>query len=122
MSETSRVFAFGPFRLEPAECRLTKGGVPVQITPKALELLVALATRPGRLVTKDELVALVWPDTFVEEGNLAVNMTRLRQVLNDDTGQNYIETVPKRGYRFVASVREIGAEQSAHHEASPSQT
>src|SRR5215510_12116378 len=90
MSDTSRsVLEFGRFRLEPAESRLTKGGAPVQITPKALELLVALATRPGRLVTKEELVALVWPDTFVEEGNLAVHITRLRQVLNDDTGQSY---------------------------------
>ena len=107
------VLEFGPFRLEPAESRLTKDGVPVHVTPKALELLVALATRPGRLVSKDELVAEVWPDTFVEEGNLAVNMTRLRQALNDDTGQTYVETVPKRGYRFVAAVREINAEGPA---------
>jgi len=114
MSGTSRtVYEFGPFRLEPAEGRLMKGGVPVHVTPKALELLVALAKRPGRLVTKDELVAEVWPDTFVEEGNLAVNMTRLRQALNDDTGQTYVETVPKRGYRFVAAVREVGAEPPA---------
>jgi DNA-binding winged helix-turn-helix (wHTH) protein/TolB-like protein/Flp pilus assembly protein TadD len=110
MSATSPVFEFGPFRLEPAESRLTKNGAPVQITPKALELLVALAARPGRLVSKDELVAEVWPDTFVEEGNLAVNMTRLRQTLNDETGQTYIETVPKKGYRFVAPIRELGAE------------
>src|SRR5262249_37333929 len=54
-----------------------------------------------------------WPDTFVEEGNLAVNMTRLRQVLSDDNGQTYVETVPKRGYRFVAPVRELGAEHPA---------
>jgi DNA-binding winged helix-turn-helix (wHTH) protein/TolB-like protein/Tfp pilus assembly protein PilF len=113
MQGTSLVLEFGPFRLEPAERRLTRDGAPVHVTPKALELLVALATRPGRLVTKDELVAEVWPDTFVEEGNLAVNMTRLRQVLNDDTGQRYIETVPKRGYRFVAAVREIEADAPA---------
>jgi DNA-binding winged helix-turn-helix (wHTH) protein/TolB-like protein/tetratricopeptide (TPR) repeat protein len=123
MSGTSRnVLEFGPFRLEPTESRLTKGGAPVQITPKALELLVALATRPGRLVTKEELVALVWPDTFVEEGNLAVNMTRLRQVLSDDTGQSYIETVPKRGYRFVAAVREISAEELHGTPAPPDRT
>ena len=107
MAGPSPILEFGPFRLEPAESRLTKGGVPVPITPKALELLVALVTRPGRLVTKEELVAEVWPDTFVEEGNLAVNMTRLRQALNDDSGQSYVETVPKRGYRFIASVREV---------------
>ena len=114
MSGPSRtILEFGPFRLEPAERRLSKGGEPVHVTPKALELLVALASRPGRLVTKDELVAEVWPDTFVEEGNLAVNMTRLRQVLNDETGQTYVETVPKRGYRFVAAVREIAAQEPA---------
>ena len=108
MTTTSRsVFEFGPYRLEPAESRLTRDGVPVHVTPKALELLVALVTRPGRLITKEELVAEVWPDTFVEEGNLAVNMTRVRQALNDDSGQSYVETVPKRGYRFVAPVREI---------------
>lgn len=108
MSSSSRsVFEFGPFRLEPAESRLTKAGVPVHVTPKALELLVVLVVRHGRLMTKEELVAEVWPDTFVEEGNLAVNMTRLRQALNDDTGHSYVETVPKRGYRFTATVLEI---------------
>jgi DNA-binding winged helix-turn-helix (wHTH) protein/TolB-like protein/Flp pilus assembly protein TadD len=106
-ASSQSVYEFGPFRLEPGEGRLTKDGAPVHVTPKALELLVALATRPGRLVTKEELVAQVWPDTFVEEGNLAVNMTRLRQALNDDSGQQYVETVPKRGYRFVAAVREV---------------
>src|SRR5262245_30343307 len=114
MSGTSRsVLEFGPFRLEPTESRLTRDGAVVHITPKALELLVALANRPGRLVTKEELIAEVWPDTFVEEGNLAVNMTRLRQALNDDTGQSYVETVPKRGYRFVAAVREIAPDSEA---------
>ena len=83
--------------------------MPVHITPKALELLIALAGRPGRLMTKDELVAEVWPDTFVEEGNLAVSITRLRQALEDD-GQRYVETVPKKGYRFVGEVREVDAE------------
>ena len=114
MSGTSRsVLEFGPFRLEPGESRLTRDGAPVHVTPKALELLVALATRPGRLVTKEELIAEVWPDTFVEEGNLAVNMTRLRQALNDDSGQRYVETVPKRGYRFVAAVRESAVGEAA---------
>ena len=101
------MFEFGPFRLEPAESRLTRDGVPVHVTPKALELLVALVDPSRAAVTKEELVAEVWPDTFVEEGNLAVSMTRLRQALNDDTGQSYVETVPKQGYRFVATVREI---------------
>jgi DNA-binding winged helix-turn-helix (wHTH) protein len=59
-SASRSAFEFGPFRLEPAESRLTRAGVPVHVTPKALELLVALVTRPGRLVTKEELVAEVW--------------------------------------------------------------
>jgi len=103
-------FEFGPFRLEPQESRLTKAGIPVSITPKALELLILLVSRAGQLVTKEEMIAAVWPETFVEEGNLAVNMTRLRQALHDESGQNYIETVPKRGYRFVAPVRDNAAE------------
>lgn len=105
-------FEFGPFTLEPHESRLTKAGAAVPITPKALELLVVLVTRAGHLVTKEELVAAVWPNTFVEEGNLAVNMTRLRQALHDESGVSHIETVPRRGYRFVAPVREIGAAPS----------
>lgn len=113
MAGPSPILEFGPFRLEPAESRLTKGGMSVPITPKAMELLVALASRPGRLVSKEELVSEVWPDTFVEEGNLAVNMTRLRAALNDDSGQSYVETVPRKGYRFVAAVREIAPEVAA---------
>jgi len=107
MSETSPlVYQFGPFRLEPHELRLLRAGSPVHITPKALDLLTALVKRAGRVTTKEELLAELWPGTYVEEGNLAVNMTALRRALDDGTGTTYIETVAKRGYRFVAPVTE----------------
>ena len=75
------------------------------LTPKAFDLLAALLEKPGRLITKEELLQKVWPDTFVEESNLAYNIFALRKALGD-TAENsrYIETVPKRGYRFRASV------------------
>lgn len=95
-------YSFGPFRLEPAEGRLTRDGEVVRLPPKALDMLVVLVNRSGRLVTKEELLAEVWAGTFVEEGNLTVNMTTLRRALGEET--NYIETVPKRGYRFTAEV------------------
>src|SRR5882672_956537 len=95
-------FAFGPFRLEPAERRLLRGGEPIALTPKAFDTLLALVERAGRAVTKDELFQQVWPDAAVEEGTLAQNVFTLRRALGDDT--RYIETVPKIGYRFVEPV------------------
>jgi Tol biopolymer transport system component/DNA-binding winged helix-turn-helix (wHTH) protein len=80
----------------------------VALSPKAFETLVALVRRAGRLADKDELLKEVWPDTFVEESNLAQNVFALRKALSEgENGQKYIETVPKRGYRFLASVRII---------------
>jgi DNA-binding winged helix-turn-helix (wHTH) protein/TolB-like protein len=77
----------------------------VSLTPKAFDLLLALVERQGRLAEKDELLKLVWPDTFVEEANLSYNISLIRKALGDgENGQKYIETVPKRGYRFVAQV------------------
>ena len=104
MAQTFAAYEFGRFRLEPRESRLLRDGAPVRLGPKALDLLSALVTRAGHVVTKEELLAEVWPGTFVEEGNLAVNMTALRRALDDGSGAVYIETVPRRGYRFVAPV------------------
>ena len=103
-------YTFGPFSIDADSRLLFRNAERVPLPPKAADILVALVEREGQLVTKDELLKEVWPDTFVEEANLAVNMTRLRQVLSDDTGQTYVETVPKRGYRFVAPVRTITEE------------
>ncbi len=87
---------------------LRRDGKPVPLTPKAFELLAALVEKPGRLLSKEELLQKVWPDTFVEESNLAYNVFALRKALGDaaENGQ-YIETVPKRGYRFTAAVSRV---------------
>jgi DNA-binding winged helix-turn-helix (wHTH) protein/TolB-like protein len=103
-------YAFGEFRLDAAERVLFQGDRPVPLTPKAVETLLALVERHGHLVTKEELLRLVWPDTFVEENNLAQNISMLRRVLGDGSGgPALIETVPKRGYRFVGLVEERSA-------------
>lgn len=105
--QTKHIYEFGPFRLDAAEHLLLRDGEAVPLTPKALDLLLALVERHGHLLEKDELLKKVWPDTYVEEANLASNISQLRKALGDgENGQRYIETVPKRGYRFVAVVRE----------------
>ena len=101
-------YAFGPFRLEPRERRLLRDGQPVPLTVKTFDLLEVLVRRQGRLLRKEELLQLVWPDAAVEENNLTVTMSALRRVLGEGpTDRGYIETVPRSGYRFVADVREI---------------
>src|SRR5262249_42471335 len=107
------LYEFGPFRLDYAERRLLRDGEPVALTPMALETLVALIERRGRLVEKEELLKTLWPDSFVEEHNLANNVSILRKALGEaQNTARYIETVPKRGYRFVAEVREVPDEVS----------
>jgi DNA-binding winged helix-turn-helix (wHTH) protein/tetratricopeptide (TPR) repeat protein len=99
------LYEFGPFRLDRAERLLLRGGETVQLTPKAFDLLSVLIDQPGHLFEKETLLKLVWPDSFVEENNLADNISRLRKALGEGgDGQKFIETVPKRGYRFVAEV------------------
>ncbi|APR77968.1 Signal transduction response regulator [Minicystis rosea] len=105
----SRTFAFGPFTLIPARQLLLRDDKPVRIGGRALDLLIALVERPGELVSKSELLALVWPDTNVDEANLKVNMVTLRRVLEDGPAMPYIATVVGRGYRFVAQVHLSGA-------------
>jgi len=98
-------FSFGPFRFFPARQLLLEGATPVRLGNRALEILVALVERPGELVSRDELVALVWPNTIVEESNLKVNVAALRRALGEGRlGLRYIATVSGRGYRFVAPV------------------
>jgi len=106
------LYEFGHFRLDTAERLLLRDQSPVPLTPKVFETLLALVERSGQLVEKDELIREVWPDAFVEESNLTQNISVLRRALGEHAnGQRYIETVPKRGYRFVASVREVRDEQ-----------
>jgi TolB-like protein/DNA-binding winged helix-turn-helix (wHTH) protein/Tfp pilus assembly protein PilF len=99
---------FGPFRLDASEHTVLRDGRPVPLRPKVFDVLLLLVERHGRLVGKDELMRAVWPDQFVEEGNLNKTISMLRQALGEsETGPRYIDTVPKRGYRFVADVREV---------------
>lgn len=101
----SVVYAFGPFRLIPEEHLLLRDAYPVQLAPKAWETLLALVEKHGRLVPKEEILKRVWPESFVEEGSLTKYISQLRKALGDGTeSQNYIQTVPTRGYRFVAEV------------------
>jgi DNA-binding winged helix-turn-helix (wHTH) protein len=98
-------YEFGRFRLEIDQRRLLKDGQPVAIQPKVFDTLAALVERRGRLVEKSELMALLWPDTVVEDINLARNVSDLRRILSDgDQGTGYIETVSKKGYRWTATV------------------
>jgi len=98
-------YDFSPFRLDVAEGVLLREGKPVSITPKAFQLLRLLVDNHGHILSKDDLLRQVWPDTFVEEGNLPFNISQLRKALGQtDDGITYIETIPKRGYRFAAPV------------------
>jgi len=113
--QTKHFYAFGPFRWDCEKRVLVRDGRPVPLAPKIAELLFVLVSNAGHLVEKDELMKRVWPDAFVEEGNLNKNVAVLRKVLGEwDSGREYIETVPKRGYRFVAPVREV-----THAEGTP---
>ena len=106
-----KVFEFGPFRLDCAERVLLRDGQPVPLTLKAFDVLMVLVEKNGHLVEKDELMNRVWSGSFVEEGNLKVTVSMLRKALDDNQPENrFIETVPRRGYRFVASVRELSTE------------
>ena len=102
-SDVAPVYEFGPFRLDPSERLLLRDGQPIALKPKAFDLLVFLVERPGRLVPKRELMEGLWPGTFVEEANLTYTVSILRRALGDQQGDQFLQTVPTRGYRFVAS-------------------
>jgi len=103
--KTKEILEFGPFRLDSGEALLTRLGTPVPLPPKVFDLLVYLVSNAGRLIEKEELLRALWPDSFVEEANLTVNIAALRRALGSQAdGQAWIETVPKRGYRFLATV------------------
>jgi len=115
--KTKRFFDFGHFRVDPAERVLLADGQPVSLTPKAFDTLLTLLENSGHVLEKDELLKRVWPDTFVEEGTLVQNISTLRKVLGEaPDGSVYIETIPRRGYRFTGAVRktefEPGAEEN----------
>jgi TolB-like protein/DNA-binding winged helix-turn-helix (wHTH) protein len=106
------LYEFGLFQLDPAERRLRRGSERIDLPPRVFDTLLALVESDGRLLSKDELMDRIWPDSTVEENNLTQAIYLLRRVLQEsENGTRYIETVPKRGYRFIGAVR--------HTESSP---
>ncbi|HEX4949374.1 MAG TPA: winged helix-turn-helix domain-containing protein, partial [Blastocatellia bacterium] len=109
--EANYVYEFGEYRLDPRERLLWRNGVMVWLTPKAFDTLLALVEQSGRVLSKDELMDRIWPNSFVEEANLAQNISTLRKALGESADAvRFIETLPKRGYRFIASARKIWLE------------
>ena len=103
-----RVYRFRDFELEPDERRLSEAGVPIALTPKVFDTLVLLVERCGHVVSKDELMRLLWPRGYVDESNLTKHIWLIRRALGEgEEGSRFIETVPKLGYRFVAPVTRI---------------
>ena len=102
--QEKQLYGFGQFSIDASERVLLRNGQPVPLTPKAFDLLLALVESKGHLVEKDELMRKLWPDTFVEETNLSNNISLLRKALTAEGAHQYIETVPRRGYRFVLGV------------------
>jgi pimeloyl-ACP methyl ester carboxylesterase/DNA-binding winged helix-turn-helix (wHTH) protein len=106
------LYEFGPFRLDPDERMLLRSGQPIPLAHKVFETLLVLVQNSGRALGKDKLMEMIWPDSFVEETNLAQNISILRKALGEGAeGAKYIETVPKLGYRFVIPVKEVSNEQ-----------
>ncbi len=112
-SNAARFYDFGPFRLDLIEHLLLRADQVVALSPKAFDTLLVLVRNSGRIVEKDELLKSVWPGTFVEEATLAQNIFTVRQALGGSEGEQYIQTVPKRGYRFVAKVTEVKDESAS---------
>src|SRR5919201_2126406 len=117
MSSQTESLVFGPFRLEVSRRELTAHGVPVTLGQRAFDVLLTLVGRHGELVTKDELMAEVWPGVVVEENNIQVHISAVRKVLAAaGDGERYLLTVAGRGYRFVAPVKR---ESATELEAAP---
>src|SRR5580700_11610595 len=104
------IYAFGDFRLDVSKRLLRRGGAPVSLTPKVFDTLVYLVEHNGKVLSKDDLMLAVWPDTVVEENNLGQNISKLRSVLGESPGDHrWIVTLPGRGYRFVAHVTPLAS-------------
>src|SRR5258706_13300532 len=108
MMTKRRIYEFADYRVDTGQFRLTKSGRAEPINPTVFKILQILLERAGDSVTKEELMKCVWPDSFVEEGNLNRNMSTLRKALDEKPSDHkFIETIPKTGYRFIAPVRAI---------------
>ncbi|HYY95692.1 MAG TPA: winged helix-turn-helix domain-containing protein [Pyrinomonadaceae bacterium] len=116
-------YVFDSYRVDAEERQLLRGEEHVHLTPKEFETLLVLVRNCGRVLTKDELLKEIWPDTYVEEANLANNISVLREALGGGGKENpYIKTVARRGYRFVAPVRELSAGEEAANGAASGET
>src|SRR5882724_3264514 len=108
MRQDKHSYNFGDFRVDSVERVLLRQGEPVALTQKLFDILLLLVENNGHVVEKDRLMNEIWPGTFVEEGNLTQNISVLRKALGDGArGHQYIQTVPRRGYRFVGRVDQI---------------
>src|SRR6185295_1592806 len=110
----TRFYLFGDFTLDIDQRVLLREGKPVPLTPKVFDTLLILVENSGQIVGKEELMRRLWPNTFVEEGNLTVNIQQLRKSLSDDARDpRFIGTVARRGYRFIAEVEAILGDKTA---------
>jgi DNA-binding winged-HTH domains len=117
--QSRQVCTFGPFRLDAGERQLLREGKAVPLTPKCFDLLLLLVENSGHLLEKNEILERLWPDQFVEEGNLSFNISVLRKALGEiDSKRRYIETVPKKGFRFIGEVERILPEEPVGHAGS----
>src|SRR4030095_15998614 len=104
-SLSGHIHRFSDFTIDIEQKVLLRGGKAIPIAPKVFETLLALVENHGRIVLKEELMKRLWPDTFVEESNLTFNIQQLRKSLGDNAREPlYIETIPRRGYRFMAKI------------------
>ena len=107
-SNSGHLYDFSVYRVDESERLLLRGDEVVPLTPKAFEMLLVLVENSGHVLTKEELMKRVWPDTIVEEANLSHNIYKLREAPGEGrNGEKYIKTVPRRGYRFVAKVTRV---------------
>src|SRR5919197_2103399 len=111
-NELRHLYEFGPFRLDPVRRRLSRDGKFIPLYPKAVEALILLVEHPGEILPRESLMEALWPNTIVEEANLTVAISHLRKVLgrNGNGIAEFIQTIPRVGYRFVVQTREIAEE------------
>jgi len=112
--QATNLYEFGPFRIDTRNRLLFRNDEPIPLKPKVVDTLLLLIENSGQVLEKDELIQKLWPDTFVEEANLTQNIYVLRKALNSgDHSENYIETIPRRGYRFTGHVKKLTSEETA---------
>ena len=117
--EFNRFYEFGLFRIDERQRVLFQGQLPVHLTPKLFDTLLILVQKSGEVIEKDELINAVWSGAFVEESNLAHNISQLRKLFEShQAGAQYIQTIPTRGYRFIAKVKV--SQDDGHHNATDS--